>query len=133
MKRSFAAPGAKKLARLILAMLFIAGSVFHFVASEVELQLIPPFLPWRRAALSITGVFELLGGVGLLIPRFQRRAGQGLAVLLVAIFPANVYHTLTRKRFHGLTRSPLYHIVRWPMQGILIWWAWWCSREEETL
>ncbi len=118
------------VARITLGVLFIIASLFHFIASDIELALIPPFLPWRRAALYITGVFELLGGIGLLIPRLQVRAGQGLAALLIAIFPANVYHTFTRKQFHGLTRSPLYHLLRWPMQGVLVLWALWCSRKE---
>ncbi len=133
MRFSFAAfPRGKKLVRITLGILFIFASLFHFIASDVELRLIPRFLPWRRAALYITGIFELLGGIGLLTSRFQGVAGQGLAALLVAIFPANVYHTFTRKQFHGLTRSPLYHLARWPMQGVLIWWVLWCSRKEKS-
>ncbi|GCE13702.1 membrane protein [Tengunoibacter tsumagoiensis] len=108
----------------------MVASVFHFTASEVELRLIPPFLPWRRAALYITGVLEFVGGLGLLLPRFQEVAGRGVAALLVAIFPANVYQTFTRKQFTGLTSTPLYHIVRWPLQGVLIWWALWCSKKS---
>jgi len=132
MKFSFTAlpHKAKKPARIVLGILFIFASIFHFTAADTELQLIPPFLPWRRAALYITGIFEFLGGIGVLIPRFQSLAGQGLAALLVAIFPANMYHTFERKRFQGLTASPLYHLVRWPMQGVLIWWALWCTKKD---
>lgn len=130
MKFPFTKTNMKTLARIVLGILFIIASVFHFVASEVELQIIPSFLPWRRAALYITGVFEFLGGVGILIPRFQSTAGKGLAALLVAVFPANMYHTFTRKRFRGWARSPIYHILRWPMQGVLIWWALWCSKKQ---
>ena|SRR5450631_3650632 len=114
-------------ARIALGLLFISASTFHFTAAETELQLVPPFLPWRRAAVAITGILELLGGIGVLIPRFQRIAGQGLALLLIGIFPANIYHTMKRKEFQGFTGSPLYHILRWPMQGLLIWWTLWCS------
>jgi uncharacterized membrane protein len=121
----------KTPARTVLGILFISASTFHFTAQDVEMQLIPRSLPLRRAALYITGVFELLGGVGVLIPRFQVAAGRGLAALLIAIFPANVYHTINRKRFHGMTRAPLYHIVRWLLQGVLIWWALWCSGKDE--
>ncbi len=121
----------KKPARIVLGILFMIASSFHFTASEVQLRLIPPFLPWRRAALYITGVLEFLGGLGLFIPRYQRLAGQRLALLIVAIFPANIYHTFKRKEFQGMTRSPFYHIVRWPMQGLLIWWALWASEKEE--
>ncbi len=74
-------------------------SSFHFTTSEVQLRLIPPFLPWRRAALYITGVLEFLGGLGLFIPRYQRLAGQGLALLIVAIFPAISITPLSGKNF----------------------------------
>jgi uncharacterized membrane protein len=121
----------KTPARIVLGSIFIIGSTFHFTAQDIEMQLIPRSLPLRRAALYISGVFELLGGIGILIPRFQVAAGRGLAALLIAIFPANIYHTINRKRFRGMTRSPLYHIVRWPLQGVLIWWALWCSRKDE--
>ncbi len=121
----------KTPARIVLGIIFILGSTFHFTAQDVEMQLIPRSWPLRRAALYITGGFELLGGIGILIPRFQVAAGRGLAALLVAIFPANIYHTIHRKRFRGMTGSPLYHIVRWPLQGVLIWWALWCSRKDE--
>jgi uncharacterized membrane protein len=121
----------KTSARIALGIIFIIASTFHFTAQDVEMQLIPRSLPLRRAALYITGIFELLGGIGILIPRFQVAAGRGLAALLVAIFPANIYHTLNRKRFRGMTRSPLYHIVRWPLQGVFIWWALWCSGKDE--
>ena len=123
--------GPKRAARIVLGILFILASTFHFTAQKAELRMIPRFLPLRRAALYITGVFELLGGIGLLLPRFQRAAGRGLAALLLAIFPANMYHTFTRKRYHGVAGSPLYHVLRWPMQGALIWWALWCSQEEK--
>ncbi|HAT44868.1 MAG TPA: hypothetical protein DCS90_07165, partial [Ktedonobacter sp.] len=72
----------KDIARVSLALLFIAASTLHFI-SDTELKIIPTFLPWRREALYITGVFELLGGIGLLIPRFQRAAAWGLVALLI--------------------------------------------------
>jgi len=71
----------------------MVASSLHFI-TDVELKIIPPILPLRREALYITGIFELLGGIGLLIPRFQRAAAWGLVALLVAIFPANIYHAV---------------------------------------
>jgi len=83
----------KGIARVFLALLFMVASSLHFI-TDVELKIIPPILPLRREALYITGIFELLGGIGLLIPRFQRAAAWGLVALLVAIFPANIYHAV---------------------------------------
>ncbi|GAC1360589.1 MAG: DoxX family protein [Ktedonobacteraceae bacterium] len=121
----------KKIACIALGMLFIAASLPHFF-SDVELQIIPPFLPWRRAALYITGACELLGGIGVFIPRFRRAAGWGLAALLVAIFPANVYHALREVQAVGIEKLSLYHWVRGPIQILLIWWALWATNDKAS-
>ena len=119
----------KGIARVFLALLFIFASSLHFI-TDVELKIIPPFLPLRREALYITGIFELLGGIGLLIPRFQRAAAWGLAALLVAIFPANMYHAVKNIQLGGILNSPFYHVVRLPLQAVLIWWALWCTGKK---
>lgn len=118
----------KDIARIVLAMLFIGASTLHFT-NDAELRIIPTFLPWRRAALYITGVCELLGGIGLLIPRFQRRAAWGLAALLVAIFPANVYHAVSNIQLGGILNTRFYHWVRLPFQAVFIAWALWSTSD----
>lgn len=120
----------KDAARVLLALAFMIAASLHFI-SDVELRIIPPFLPWRRAALYITGALEFLGGVGLLIPRFQRAAAWGLVALLVAVFPANIYHAVTHIKLGGITDSPLYHWIRLPLQGVFIWWALWYTRKKK--
>jgi len=117
------------IARVVLALLFIAASSMHFI-TDVELKIIPPSLPLRREALYITGIFEFVGGIGLLIPRFQRVAAWGLAALLVAIFPANLYHAIKNIQLGGILNSPFYHVVRLPLQAVLIWWTLWCGGEK---
>ena len=119
----------KGRARVVLALLFIVASIMHFI-TDVELKIIPPSLPLRREALYITGIFEFVGGIGLLIPRFQRVAAWGLAALLVAIFPANLYHAIKNIQLGGILNSPFYHVVRLPLQAVLIWWALWCTSEN---
>ena len=116
----------KDVARISLGLLFIAASSLHF-NSDVELQIIPAFLPFRRTALYITGLCELIGGAGLLIPRFQRPAAWGLVALLVAIFPANVYHAVKNIQLGGILNSRIYHCIRLPFQAIFIWWALWST------
>lgn len=116
----------KDIARIALAVFFIGASTLHFT-SDAALRIIPTFLPWRREALYITGGCELLGGIGLLIPRFQRRAAWGLAALLVAIFPANVYHAVNNIQLGGILNNRLYHWVRLPFQAVFIGWALWST------
>lgn len=119
----------KDIVRVLLALLFIVASSLHFI-SDVELQIIPSFLPLRREALWITGIFELLGGIGLLIPRFQRAASWGLAALLVAIFPANIYQAVKHIQLGGFLDSPIYHVIRLPLQAVLIWLVLWCTGKK---
>lgn len=118
----------KNTMRILFGLSFIGASALHFI-TDAELKIIPPFLPWRRAALYISGVFELLGGIGLLIPRFKRSAAWGLAALLVAIFPANVYHAVKNVQVGGFMNTRLYHVIRLPSQGFLIWWILWSASD----
>lgn len=118
----------KTLSRIVQGILYIIASFFHFV-TDVELQIIPPFLPLRRAALYITGICELLGGIGLLIPRFQRSAAWGIAALLLAIWPANLYHALREKRSDVWKRRRVYHLARQPLQVVLIAWVLWSTKQ----
>ncbi len=120
----------KDIARTALGVLFISASLPHFIAADTELQIIPPSLPLRRTALYISGIFELLGGIGVLIPRFQRVAGWGLAALLVAIFPANIYHAVRDIRTGRFVKTRIYHLLRAPFQGLFIWWALWSTSKD---
>ena len=108
----------------------MVASIFHFI-NDFELQIIPPDLPARKAALIITGIFELLGGIGLLIPRMRRYSSWGLAALLVAIWPANIYHAILDRRSNRWEKTRFYHIVRFPMQIALIAWVLWAGNQEQ--
>ena len=120
----------KDIARVALGVLFIGASLPHFIASDAELQIIPPSLPLRRTAVYMSGIFELLGGIGILIPRFQRVAGWGLAALLVAIFPANIYHAVRDIQAGRIAKTRIYHLLRAPFQGLFIWWALWSTSKD---
>ena len=120
----------KQIARIALGIFFIGASIPHFTAPDTELQIIPRSLPLRRTALYISGVFELLGGIGVLIPRFQRAAGWGLAALLVAIFPANIYHAVRDIQTGRFAKTRIYHLLRAPFQGLFIWWALWSTSKN---
>jgi uncharacterized membrane protein len=120
----------QNVTRIMIALIFIGASSLHFF-SDAELHIIPPFLPWRHAALYLTGVAELLGGIGLLIPRFKRPASWGLAILLVAIFPANIYHAVANVQLGGFFNSRLYQWGRLPLQPLFIWLVLWSTRSSK--
>jgi uncharacterized membrane protein len=77
--------------RGVAALPLLASGSFHFIHTALMAGIIPPFLPYRPQLVLLTGVLELAGAIGLLLPRFTRLASACIAVLMIAIFPANVY------------------------------------------
>ncbi len=113
-------PRGRALGRWLLSAFFVAAGANHFLNPDFYDAQLPPWLPWPQAMLAISGVAEIAGGVGLLLPRFQRAAGIGLVVLLLAIFPANIHAAL-----HGMPNIPTWVVwVRLPFQPLMIWLVW---------
>ncbi len=84
----------------------------------------PPFLPAHLALVYISGVFEILGGLGLFLPRFRRYAVIGLIVLVIAVFPANICMLMHPEEFATGWITPLALWLRLPLQPLLVWWLW---------
>ena len=70
------------------------------------------------------GLFEILGGIGLLIPSVSVAAAWGLIALFIAVFPANIYMALHNIKLDGVPQSQLLYWGRLPLQAVLITWAW---------
>jgi uncharacterized membrane protein len=102
------------------AALFVAGGVGHFVATDVYMRIMPPYLPYHRALVLLSGIFEAVLGILLLVPTTTRPAAWGLIALLVAVFPANVYMFQHPERF---PLPPTLLLLRLPLQVVLILWA----------
>ena len=94
----------KRIGLSIVFLWFFVGGIGHFAVTDLEASIVPPYLPSHRALVLISGVFELLGALGLLLSRTRRAAGMGLLVLTLAVTPANVYM---------LQRSDLFAIPYW--------------------
>ncbi|MEO7146495.1 MAG: DoxX family protein [Terrimesophilobacter sp.] len=99
--------------RLLLAVVFIGMGVLHFVPAPQRTMaaMIPPLLRWKgafrpRNLVIVSGLCEIVGGIGLVIPWTTTIAGICLVVLLVALFPANAYAAAHRERF-GAVATPL--------------------------
>ncbi len=120
----------RRLFRILLGIFFIAGGLAHFAQPETYLQMMPSILPAPLALIYVSGVFEILGGVGVLIQRTRRWAGIGLVALLVAVFPANVYMAVEQIAIPGLPSSPAALWGRLPIQIVFIAWVVWCTRED---
>jgi len=77
--------------RVIVALPLLISGVVHFTGTAMMATIIPPFFPYRTQLVLVSGVLELAGAIGLLLPGFTRLASACLAVLMIVIFPANVY------------------------------------------
>ena len=108
--------------RILLSALVVFAGVLHFVHPEPFVAIVPAFLPAPLALVYISGFFEILGGIGLQIPRVQRAAAWGLVALFIAVFPANVYMAIYHVPFNGAV-YPIMGWVRLPLQAVLVYWA----------
>ncbi len=114
----------------LAAIFFVGAGVMHFVKPEPYLKLMPPYIPWHEAMVKISGVFEILGGLGLLAPQTRRLAAWGLVALLVAVFPANVYMATNPVETGTAALGAAIRWGRLPLQALMILWVLWCTRER---
>jgi len=116
--------------RLLAAFFSFAGTM-HFVIPKQYEATMPPYLPYHREAVAVSGVAELAGAAMVLHPRTRSLAGLWLVALLVAVFPANVHMALHPDQIRGLDsdRVPGWALwARLPLQGLMILWAWRATR-----
>lgn len=115
------------LSLALIAVGFVVAGVLHFIRPSLYARIIPPFLPFPMALVYISGVAEILGGLGVLVPSLRSWAGLGLIALLIAVFPANLYMALAPERA-GMGVAPVWLWLRLPLQLVLIAWVWWATR-----
>jgi len=117
----------RAFARYSLAAFFITAGAAHFLNTAFFVSIVPPYLPAPRMLVYASGLFELLGGVGVLVSRTRRHAGIGLVALLVAVFPANIHMAVHPEGFVGPS-TPLWALyARLPLQAVFVLWVWWAS------
>nr|WP_208408595.1 DoxX family protein [Sphingomonas vulcanisoli] len=115
--------------RVLLAVIYFAAGVLHVAHPQPFVNIVPHWVPMPYQVVIATGICEILGAIGLLIPRslipwMQRFAGIMLALYAVCVFPANVNHAI-----HDLTVGGpgalgwAYHGPRLPFQLVIIWWC----------
>jgi len=112
--------------RLLLALLFVFAGVLHVLLTPIYQSIMPSFLPHSRLLVQISGVCEILGGLGLIFPITQQAAAWGLVALLVCVLPANVQMALHPKLWPSVPAWALW--ARVPLQLPLILWAWLYTR-----
>jgi uncharacterized membrane protein len=114
--------------RIALAALFAFAGTMHFVIPEQYMAIMPPALPLHRELVYLSGVLEIAGGLGLLVPRTRRAAGIGLILLLIAVWPANLQMALNARAAGASATAQALLFLRLPLQLLLIAWVWRASR-----
>ena len=112
------------IALVALALFFTAAGINHFVHSVLYARIAPPWLPAPALLVQVSGIFEILGGIGVLVPKTRRFAGAGLIALLIAVFPSNVQMAQHPELYADIAPATALYI-RLPLQLVLIAWVWW--------
>jgi uncharacterized membrane protein len=109
---------------------FFVGGLAHFVFTQAQMRIVPTWVPWPRAAVLASGVLELLGAVGLLVPAWRRVAAWSLFALTLAVTPANVFML---QQAHEFPDVPYWALVaRLPLQVVLLVVIAWVARRSRV-
>lgn len=111
--------------RVVLAVFMIGIGIGHFAWPAPFVSIVPASLPAPLMLVLVSGFFEVLGGVGLLVPRAHRAASLGLVLLYLSVFPANINMVMHPELGAGLPLWALW--ARLPFQVLFIAWALWAG------
>ncbi|MEQ9287746.1 MAG: DoxX family protein [Cyclobacteriaceae bacterium] len=113
----------KEASMYVMGVLYILAGINHFLKPKFYLRIIPPYIPWHKAMNYISGAAEVFLGLLLFCPPYSTMAAWGIILLLIAVFPANIYHLTSAKPGKGIPIWVLW--LRLPFQAVFILWAWW--------
>ncbi|MEM6451782.1 MAG: hypothetical protein AAF703_15860 [Cyanobacteria bacterium P01_D01_bin.105] len=115
---------------LAFAALFVFTGISHFALADGMVQMLPAWIPRRYFIIYITGVLEVLLGLGVLWHSTRRGVGVLTLLFLICVFPSNVYAALNAVEFGGNVDGPSYLFFRVPLQLFLLWWVWFMAVRE---
>lgn len=120
-------PQGSGLPRALLAAFWIGAGVNHFASPRFYEAIVPPSLQERsKLVVQVSGVAEVAGGVGVLVPGVRRLSGLWLIGVLAAVFPSNIYMAREPERFKKIPPWALY--ARLALQPLMMLWAWRATR-----
>jgi uncharacterized membrane protein len=117
-------------ARVGLSLFFIFTAAGHFVKAAEMSQMLPPSVPYRLEIIYVTGVFELLGAIGVWIAPLMRLTGFCIILMLICFLPANIYSAMNHVDFGGHGEGPGYLLFRVPFQFFVIWWTYYATKQN---
>jgi uncharacterized membrane protein len=107
----------------VMAGFYTLAGIAHFANPKFFLRIMPPYIPWHKPIVYLSGLAEIGLGILLLLPEYSSWAAWGIIALLIAVFPANLYHFTSGGAGMRIPKWAL--ALRLPLQAVLIAWAWW--------
>ena len=108
----------------------VVAGIGHFVATDTYVGIMPEYLPLPRELVYLSGIVEVLGGLGLLWRKTREAAGICLILLYLAVLPANINMAVFDIQPAGFHIPAILLWARLPFQLVFIYWAWRVSRPE---
>lgn len=118
---------ARTVARWVLAAAYLAAGALHLSLPGPFVGIVPSWVPRPGLVVALTGLAEIAGATGLMIPRLRKAAGMGLALYALCVWPANFEHARQALAQGGLPPSLWYHVPRLALQPVIVWWALWAG------
>ena len=119
----------KTISYYVFGFLYCIAGILHFVMPEFYMQIMPPYLPFHLELVYLSGVAEIVLGIGLVFKVSRQWAACGIIALLIAVFPANWYLAFNEAPQEALGTSQIVALwIRFPIQVLLISIAWWQSK-----
>jgi uncharacterized membrane protein len=116
----------KPISIIIMSWFYIFAGLSHFTDSNWFLQIVPPYLPFKLELVYVSGILEIIFGFMLILPSMRYYAGWGLILLLIAVYPANIY--LAQTNGAAMNTSALVAWGRLPFQFLFIGIAYWHTK-----
>ena len=113
---------------IISSIFYVIVGIKHFIEPEYFLSIVPPYLPYHLELVYISGLFEILFGLLILFPKYRYYGAIGLILLLIAVFPANIYLAQSKEAQEAIGATQEIATWRLPIQGVLIWIAYFIKR-----
>ncbi|MDC0833428.1 DoxX family membrane protein [Geitlerinema sp. CS-897] len=122
----------KEVLRVVLAVCMVVAGTLHFLVPDPFVKIVPAPLPEPEIIVYVSGIFEILGGLGLLVPPVSRRAAWGLIAIFILVFPANLNMAFNDIHIDGIPDGWWFQAIRLPFQAVLIAWAYWYTGFDDN-
>lgn len=107
----------------LIGGIFILTGILHFIRPEFYVKIMPDYIPWHLTMVYLSGVAEIMGGIGFLLSDYRVYAAWGIILMLIVFFTVHIDMAWVAYNKHGLTLRTWLLIGRFCLQFVLIWWV----------